>query len=129
MCQLRLAPYSYDWIDNFGRKSPTKLVDGTEDLEIGQPMMRIFDLVEFAEDAHLTMITRPGPGERLIGRVACTYMVVTRASVRSRIVVKLICRYPNGWRGAVMRALLPWGDLVMMRKQLTSLKSLAERDA
>jgi hypothetical protein len=28
--------------------------------------------------------------------------------------------------GALMRQLLPWGDLVMMRRQLLNLKALAE---
>jgi hypothetical protein len=42
VCQLRLAPYSYDWLDNLGRRSPRSLVDGTDRLELGQRAMTIF---------------------------------------------------------------------------------------
>lgn len=123
LCQLRVAPYSYDWIDNFGRRSPRGLIDGLDDLEIGQPVMTIFRLVAFERDRDITIATRRN---RLFGDVAVTYMVKPVGADRSRIVVKVLVRYPRGLRGLVLRYGLPWGDLVMMRKQLRTLKALAE---
>ena len=59
LCQLRAAPYSYDWIDNFGRRSPRQLTPGLENLAVGQTVMRIFDLVAFERDSHLTIRLKP----------------------------------------------------------------------
>jgi hypothetical protein len=50
-------------------------------------------------------------------------------SRRCRLVVKLLVAWPSGWHGPAMRAFLPAGDLVMMRRQLLNFKALAERDA
>ena len=135
LCQLRVAPYSYDWIDNFGRQSPRTLTPGLERLEVGQRVMTLFELVEFETDRHVTAVTRRTTAEAMLGRVACSYVVVPRASKHvtmndgSRLLVKLLARYHRGPLGYVLRRLLPWGDLVMMRKQLYNLKELAERSA
>ena len=125
LCQLRVAPYSYDWIDNLGRTSPRTLTPGLEDLRIGQRVMTIFNLVEFEVDRHLTLVLHRASA--IFGEIACTYLVVPRPPDRSRLVVKMLCRYPRvPVVGALVRVLLPWGDLVMMRKQLLTLKELAE---
>jgi hypothetical protein len=124
LCQLRIAPYSYDWIDNFGRRSPQKLIDGVDALAVGQRVMRIFRLAAFDRPRHITLVLDDGPARRFFGDLAGTYEVVPRSDA-SRIVVKLVVGHPGrpfGWTAP----LLPWGDLVMMRKQLLTLKALAE---
>jgi hypothetical protein len=124
LCQLRAAPYSYDWIDNLGRRSPRELTPGLDDLEVGQSVMTIFRLVEFERDHHLTIFHRGAAGT-----FAVTYVVLPAGPDRSRLVVKLAVAYPRLRlaREAVAR-LGPAADLVMMRKQLLNLRRLAERD-
>jgi hypothetical protein len=127
LCQLRVAPYSYDWIDNLGRRSPRQLIPGLGQLAVGQSVMGIFTLVDFDENQHLTIRTKPGTAAwRLFGDVAGTYLVVPQGPDACRLLVKLIVRYPRGVVGALMARCLPWGDLIMMRRQLLNLKDLAE---
>jgi len=127
LCQMRVAPYSYDWIDNRGRRSPRTLTPGMERLAIGQSMMRIFTLVEFAQDRHLTLRIKHGTGAfRLFGDVALTYLIEPDGPDRCRLLVKIVVCYPRGPAGQLMRWGLPWGDFVMMRRQLLNLKALAE---
>jgi len=128
LCQLRAAPYSYDLIDNLGRRSPRELTPGLDDLEVGQSVMTIFELVEFQRDRQLTLRLRRH--SRLFGDIAVTYLLVPVAQGRCRLAVKLVVRYPGplGAR-AFARWFLPLGDLIMMRKQLLTLKRLAEDQA
>jgi hypothetical protein len=128
LCQLRAAPYSYDWLDNGGRRSPRRLTPGSDKLAPGQRFMFIFRLVAFARDEHLTLMLG-GPGAVLFGEAAITYRVIAVDDARSRIVVKLLLRYPFWGRWRVLRTLFAWGDLIMMRKQLRTLGGLAERMA
>jgi hypothetical protein len=127
LCQLRAAPYSYDWIDNLGRRSPQQLTPGLDALEPGQVFMTLFELRSFTRDRELTLATRAGRGAALFGRIGVTYRVVAVEPGRCRLLAKLRAQYPPGPRGRLLAALLPWGDLVMMRRQLLNLKRLAER--
>lgn len=126
LCQLRAAPYSYDWIDNVGRRSPRRLTPGLEALAPGQRVMSIFTLAEFEQDRQITVQVRRS---RLFGSFAVTYMLVEQPGGATRLLVKISSRHARGIRATITRVVLAWGDLVMMRRQLLNLKRLAEGTA
>ena len=123
LCQMAVAPYSYDWIDNLGRRSPRTLTPGADELELGQTMATIFELVAFDDGHQWTGLTRTA---KPFGKTAMTYAAEPTGEYTSRIV----CRIATAADGPASRAFaqaLAWGDLVMIRKQFLTLKGLAER--
>ena len=122
LCQLKVAPYSYDWIDNWGRQSPRTLTPGVERLAVGDRFM-IFTLVEFEPDRHVTLQLLNSP---VFPDIAITYEAVPVSRTVTRLIMKIVARYPEGVGGRLQRWLLPWGDLVMARRQLMNLRKLAE---
>ena len=128
LCQLRVAPYSYDWIDNGGRQSPKELVPGLERLEIGQDVMTIFTLTSFTPNEHLTIRLKPSRSAKSVfGDIAVSYLIVPISNHSCRLLVKLAVHHSHTVTGRLMRSFLPWGDLIMMRRQLMNLKLLAEK--
>jgi hypothetical protein len=125
LCQLTVAPYSYDWIDNGGRRSPRTLTPGADRLVDGQSVFQVFRLLEH-DDRQLTLVTTPR-GSRLFGRVHVTYLAAERPG-GSRIVVAFTVGADSRWQ-RWRRTALAWGDLVMVRKQLRTLKEYAEATA
>lgn len=125
LCQLRVAPYSYDWIDNIGKTSPRKLTPELENLELGQRFMSIFELVEFERNVHITLRLR-SPGR--FPPMAVSYFIDPESSANCRLIVKLVMQFRPGLRDHLTRRLGPALDWVMMRRQLLNLKALAEGD-
>jgi hypothetical protein len=114
--QIRLAPYSYDLIDNFGRRSPRQL-QGLSEPVVGENFTT-------ALGKRLGRIMSVTPGEQLTGRlgeVLMSYVLVPQAA-STRLLLKIVT---DGYR--VTAPLLSVGDLVMARRQLLNLKTLAER--
>jgi hypothetical protein len=82
---MRIAPYSYDWIDNFGRQSPRKLSSELDELSVGQDVMTIFELVDFRRDHHLTIrVKRNRFALRMFGDVAVSYIIVPKNAVSKK---------------------------------------------
>ena len=114
LCQLRVAPYSYDILDNLGRRSPRRRDPGLAHLEVGQRFMTMFALQSFVDDEQITLQSQG---------VAVTYALRSEAA-GTRLHARVLFAGPR-----LVGRLLALGDLVMMRKQLRTLKSLAEQEA
>jgi hypothetical protein len=114
LCQMRVAPYSYDLIDNLGRRSPRELTPGLDRLEVGQRFL-IFRLASFEPGEHVTL-EHHGP---VIGDVGNTYSVMPG----TRLVMRVVCNPP---RAPLIGNVLALGDFVMARRQLLNFKRLAE---
>lgn len=123
LCQLRVAPYSYDLIDNRGRRSPRELTPGLDRLELGQPACRVFTVVHFTAGQQLTIRITDPRARRLLGDTAMTYAAVPAGPGASRLLARVRMRGLD----PVRRRALAYGDLVMMRKQLRTFATLAER--
>ncbi|WP_375485404.1 polyketide cyclase [uncultured Jatrophihabitans sp.] len=114
--QIRLAPYSYDWIDNLGRRSPRELRELPEPMA-GEPFTAsagrpLGTVVSAAAPEHYT--------GRILGAVM-SYVLVPDAPGRTRLLLKVVM---DG--GRWFAPLVSVGDLVMARRQLLTLKRLAE---
>jgi hypothetical protein len=119
LCQLAVAPYSHDWVDNLGRRSPRTLTPGADRLEVGQPMVTVFRLTSYVEGHSWSGVA----GGRLLGTTSVTYAAEPVAGAEDRS--RLVCRMVSTWPRPLVDA-LAWGDLVMMRTQLHTLRDLAE---
>lgn len=124
LCQLQHAPYSYDWIDNAGRRSPRSLTPGAGPLTLGQRFL-IGTVAAVEPGRSITLKALP-LARRLYGLLACTYQTTPLADDASRITVRLVVAEPEGLLQRARYTALVWGDLLMMRKQLMTLRDLAE---
>ncbi len=124
LCQLKVAPYSYDLLDNLGRRSPRELTPGADELATGQRFL-VMEIVDFEPDRHVSGRIF-SPLDKLFGTLALTYSVQPRGQDASRLVCRMVIGAPRTPLGWLRRELLCAGDLVMMRKQLLTLKARAE---
>jgi hypothetical protein len=117
IAQVRIAPYSYDWIDNLRPRSPRHL--------LGLPEPEVGEAFTTAGGRKVGRIVSVAPGEQLTGAIMGAYMsyvLVPQADATSRLLLKVVMRTTR-W----VALGLSIGDLVMARRQLLNLKGLAER--
>ena len=125
-CQVSQAPYSYHLLDNRGRCSRREITTGADRLKVGQHILGLFVLVDVQPGRQSTMRSLPR-ATRLFGELGMTYAVEPSSGTDTRLLCRLVAGTPT-LISRIRGVGLMWGDLVMMRKQLLTWKSLAERD-
>lgn len=130
VCQMKLAPYSYDTLDNHHHKSPQQLIPGTENLCLGDKMMTIFSVVHFVKNKEVTlkMDTPPKPYDKLDVPTVITYKMNALNPTTCRLIVKYVASWHTSIGAQMERAAVIFADFIMMRRQLLNFKKLAERD-
>ncbi|MFC3499585.1 polyketide cyclase [Micromonospora krabiensis] len=113
--QVRLAPYSYDWIDNLGRRSPRELVG------LSEP--RVGERFTTAGGRKLGRIVSVDPGIQLTATIIGAFMsyVLVPQEHHTRLLLKVVMQTTR-WVALGLSV----GDLIMARRQLVNLKQLAE---
>ncbi|HET7432753.1 MAG TPA: hypothetical protein VFJ89_14690 [Nocardioides sp.] len=119
VAQIRVAPYSYDWVDNRGRRSPRRI--------LGLPEPRVGDPFTASGGRDLGRIVAVDPGRQLTGTILgahMSYLLVPGPAATTRLLLKVVM--PTSRVAAPVICL---GDLVMARRQLLNLRRLAEQEA
>lgn len=117
VAQVRLAPYSYDWLDNLGRRSPRELQ--------GLPEPHVGEAFTTAGGRKLGRIVSVDPGRQLTSTIMgafMSYVLVPWERNTTRLLLKVVMQTPR-WAAPGLSV----GDLIMARRQLLNLKQLAER--
>jgi hypothetical protein len=108
--RIRLAPYLYDWIDNFGRRSPQNLRVLPEPV-VGESFTAALRGRRFGR------IVAVEPGDHLtatiIGSVMSYVLVSLDDGQQTRLLLKIVTR-----GGRLVALLLLVGDLIKARRQL-----------
>ena len=115
--QIRLGPYSYDWVDNFGRRSPRHLC------KVREPVPGdAFTSALGGRDVGRILAVAPGQDltAKIMGAVL-SYVLVPDGS-NTRLLLKIVAS-----RGGFAGQLLSLGDLIMARRQLLNLARFAEQ--
>ncbi|ANS27995.1 polyketide cyclase/dehydrase [Rhodococcus opacus] len=116
VAEIRLAPYSYDWIDNLGRRSPRQL-RALPEPAAGQHFTA-------SGNRPLGRILSVSAAEQLTGGImgaVMSYVLVPNGD-STRLLLKIVMA-----KGRWLAPLISVGDLVMARRQLLNLKRLAEQ--
>ena len=117
--QLRLAPYSYDWVDNLGHRSPREL-RALPDPRPGDSFTRV------AGRLPIGRVLSAAPEEHLTATVMGAVMsyVLAPQGDTTRLLLKIVTERRRWYTPA-----LALGDWPMARRQLKNVKALAERSA
>ncbi len=121
----RAGWYSYDWIDNLGRPSATRIVPELQDLEEG-------DLIPVSPDGKQGFrVHTLVPNRHMLwgapGEMSWLWYLDPVADGQTRLITRVRIRYRWTHPSIVLSLVVDVGDIVMMRRCLLGIKERAER--
>lgn len=122
----RAGWYSYDVIDNAGRRSADEILPELQHLQVGDILPTSPDgtgfTVESIDPPHnLVLAIRNPHATTCVG-----ILLEPRSANRSRLVFRLRL-HATTWHGRLFQVVMDVGDFVMMRRQLYGIRDRAER--
>lgn len=127
----RAGWYSYDWIDNLGRKSASAVRPEWQDVHAGSMVPGGPIAFEAAiVDEPRSFVLRVEPQGRLAGRLCFTLAYELRDDpLGTRLVTRMRARIDMPGGAVLEKLVLTPGDGIMVRKQLLNISRLAGRRA
>lgn len=130
--QLRLAPYSYDFLDNKGRKSPEYIIENLPPMKVNAHFLLAFHIFSFAENEFIAgrfCVPINPPANRYIKEMFIEYRIeeLPERGTNSRLWCKVKGWYNNDIASKGFFKIFSAVNLIMTRKQLRKIKKLSER--
>ena len=131
LSQLRIAPYSYDYIDNRGRRSPYYLVQNLPPIKNGTHCLLAFHVFAFEENSFLVCrFCEPinSPLHLFIKGLYIEYRLIKNLN-KTRLLCKVLGFVNRDIVSRTAFLMICALNRIMMRRQLVVIKKLSERMA
>lgn len=127
--QLRIAPYSYDFIDNRFIKSPDFIIENLPPLKINSHFLLAFHIIEFEEDSFIACrFCEPinPPVDLYMGELCFEYRI-TAQGTGVRLWCKIKGCFNTNLSSKGFYAIFSAVNRIMMARQLKNIRKLSER--
>lgn len=127
--QLRIAPYSYDLLDNRGRKSPGYIIENLPVLKVNTHFLLAFHILMFEENKFIAgRFCEPvnPPVNRYVKEMFIEYRI-QEIGTNARLWCKVKGWYNNDIASKGFYWVFSIVNLIMTSRQLRNIKKLSER--
>jgi len=129
--QLRVAPYSYDFIDNRSRKSPGYIIENLPPLKINNHFLLAFHVFGFEENTFIAgrfCLPINPPLDRYMKDMFIEYRIVEQKS-KTRLWCKIKGYFNKDLSSKGFFVTFSVVDKIMMARQLRKIRKLSEQSS